>query len=181
MPLEHPDSCYEFAIGANDRPGSFFRRQAPWRAFFIAGFQPNAYNRADFAKPAWSTTKPVLLIFPVRHLCSVMFEVYRTSRCFTISKDVDGRVISDQVRDRRLANSSIEHSYPRPPARKFNLSPLDISSYQAKFLGIPSLLKGRCRDACSAGRDAAPAGVGVVPCAPGGPWVTVRAHYGALP
>src|SRR4051794_4216665 len=45
----------------------------------------------------------------------------------------------------------------------------------------PAPLEGRCRDACSAGRDAAPAGVGVVPHALGGPWVTVRAHYGALP
>ena len=64
---------------------------------------------------------------------------------------------------------------------KFNVSPLDKYSYRCIFHPIPSLLKGRCRDACSAGRDAAPAGVGVVPCAPGGPWVTVRAHYGALP
>jgi hypothetical protein len=59
--------------------------------------------------------------------------------------------------------------------------PLDKYSYHSTFPPIPSLLKGRCRDACSAGRDAAPAGVGVVPCAPGGPWVTVRAHYGAPP
>ena len=65
--------------------------------------------------------------------------------------------------------------------KKFNLSPLDISSCWTKFFPIPSLLKGRCRDACSAGRDAAPAGVGVVPCAPGGPWVAVRPYYGGLP
>src|SRR4051794_32839665 len=45
----------------------------------------------------------------------------------------------------------------------------------------PAPVEGRCRDACSAGRDAAPAGVGVVPHALGGPWVAVRAHYGALP
>jgi hypothetical protein len=31
------------------------------------------------------------------------------------------------------------------------------------------------------GVGAAPAGVGVVPCALGRPWVSVRAHYGALP
>src|ERR1700709_143808 len=42
--------------------------------------------------------------------------------------------------------------------------------------------KGRCRDACSAGRDAAPAGVeGTSLCVIGRPWVSVRAHYGALP
>ena len=68
-----------------------------------------------------------------------------------------------------------------PSLKNLIFHPLDISSYHAIFRPIPSLLKGRCRDACSAGRDAAPAGVGVVPCAPGGPWVTVRAHYGALP
>src|SRR5882757_2683953 len=66
--------------------------------------------------------------------------------------------------------------------QKSNLSPLDIFSHWTKFFPIPSLLKGRCRDACSAGRDAAPAGVeGTSLCVIGRPWVSVRAHYGALP
>src|ERR1700754_2836001 len=70
---------------------------------------------------------------------------------------------------------------PYPP-QKFNLSLLDMLSYQTIFFPIPSLLKGRCRDACSAGRDAAPAGVeGTSLCVIGRPWVSVRAHYGALP
>jgi hypothetical protein len=70
-----------------------------------------------------------------------------------------------------------------PAASPKNLifRPLDKYSYYRTFIPIPSLLKGRCRDACSAGRDAAPAGVGVVPCAPGRPWVTVRPYYGGLP
>src|ERR1700712_1988652 len=77
----------------------------------------------------------------------------------------------------------MKNAAPRPGhgAEDLMFLPLDIFSLWTIFFPIPSLLKGRCRDACSAGRDAAPAGVGVVPCAPGGPWVAVRAHYGALP
>ena len=60
--------------------------------------------------------------------------------------------------------------------------PLDISSYCVKFLGIPSLLKGRCRDACSAGRDAVPEGGGLTWLfVRGSTWVSVRPHYRGLP
>jgi hypothetical protein len=80
-----------------------------------------------------------------------------------------------------VRSTAINPPYVATP-KKFNLSPLDIFSLWTKFFPIPSLLKGRCRDACSAGRDAAPAGVeGTSLCVIGRPWVSVRAHYGALP
>jgi hypothetical protein len=50
------------------------------------------------------------------------------------------------------------------------------------FLAISSQPEGALpRTLWNVGVGAAPAGVGVVPCALGRPWVTVRAHYGALP
>jgi hypothetical protein len=67
-------------------------------------------------------------------------------------------------------------------AQKFNVLSLDKYSYLRTFIPIPSLLKGRCRDACSAGRERRlRAWRGTSLCVIGRPWVSVRAHYGALP
>jgi hypothetical protein len=60
--------------------------------------------------------------------------------------------------------------------------PLDNYSYHSTFHPIPSLLKGRCRDACSAGRDAVPEGGGLTWLfVRGSTWVSVRPHYRGLP
>ena len=59
---------------------------------------------------------------------------------------------------------------------------LDMFSIECIFPSISSQLEGALPGTLwNVGVGAAPAGVGVVPCALGRPWVTVRAHYGALP
>src|SRR4051794_23238641 len=57
--------------------------------------------------------------------------------------------------------------------------PLTNIPTTTKFLPIPSRLEGRCRDACSAGRDAAPAGGELTWLAVYGRlWVSVRPRKG---
>jgi hypothetical protein len=76
---------------------------------------------------------------------------------------------------------------PRPghettAAKNLMLDRLTVFLTRPITLGISSQLEGALPGTLwNVGVGAAPAGVGVVPCALGRPWVTVRAHYGALP